>query len=148
MEQAQALEVINVFDNMSERQIKQFIQQVREEIQVGEAMPLLIRLTAMEKIAAGVREAIKEQLMQESELYKEKVIYLRGHKLEKGLRRTYIYSHCGAWAELDEKKKKIEALMKNITEPVAMADTGELIPPATWKGTEFIAVTLRKDDNG
>jgi hypothetical protein len=148
MEQIQAIDIINVFDNMSEQEIKGFVERVKNQIQVGEADKLMIRLTAMEKIVAGVREAIKFQLLQEADMRKEKSYSINGHRIEKCTRKTYSYSHCQAWASLDEKKKQIESLMKSITEPVAVAETGEIIEPATWKTTEFIAVTLRKDDNG
>ena len=139
-----AISTINVMPD-TKMGIQFFIDQVLSEVKVRETLPLLVKLTAMEKIIEGIKDGIKDQILQEADLNGEKVFTINGVKFEKKSRTNYYFNHCARHEALKSELKALEELMKSL--PVEMADTetGEVIPPANKSYTEFISVTLKKE---
>jgi len=53
----------------TQSEIKNFADQILSGIQIREALPLLARLTAVEKLVKTIKDGIKDQLMEEAALY-------------------------------------------------------------------------------
>lgn len=121
-----------------------YVDQVLSEVKVREALPLLIKLTAMAEIIDKVKDGIKEQILQEADLTGEKVFYIDGVKLEKKSRTNYYFNHCQRHEALKSELKALEELMKSLPAEMADTETGEIIPCANKSYTEFISVTLKK----
>lgn len=138
-----AISYINIMPDTQEG-IQLFIDKVVNEIEVREALPLLAKLTAMEKIIEGVRERLKDQILDEASLTSEKVFTINGTRYEKRSRTTHYYHNCPLHEELKERIKKLEKIMQTIEAPIADTDTGEIIPPALKSFSDYIAVTLKK----
>jgi hypothetical protein len=125
-------------------EIKLFADKVLAETQIREALPLLARLSAMEKLAKMIKDGLKEQLMEEASLYGgEKTFEINGVRYTKTERRNFHYQHCSKWRELNEQIEAIEKHMQigDWVDP----DTGEVVPKATVSYSESITVTLKKD---
>jgi FMN-dependent NADH-azoreductase len=129
----------------SQAGVKLFIEKVLSEVEIREALPLLAKLTAMEKIIEGVREGLKDQILDEASLTAEKVFTINGTRYEKRTKTTNHYHNCQLHEELKARLKKLEDVMKVIEAPIADTDTGEIIPPALKSYTDYIAVSLRKE---
>ena len=139
-----ALSHISIFEGMTLAQIDNFIEKAKEEIDGYDSLKLLSTLTVLSKIVDGVKEAVKDQMLEEASRYGTKQFTHAGITYELKSKKTYKYEHCEAWAELTEKRKKLEKLMQSTDKPIADTETGEIIPPAQWSATEYIAVTLPK----
>ena len=125
-------------------EIKMFADKVLAETQIREALPLLARLSAMEKLVKQIKDGLKEQLMEEASLYGgEKTFEINGVRYTKTERKTFHYQHCAKWRELNEQIEQIEKHMQigDWVDP----DTGEVVPKATVSYSESITVTLKKD---
>lgn len=129
----------------TQSEIKNFADQILSGIQIREALPLLARLTAVEKLVKTIKDGIKDQLMEEAALYagEGKTFEINGVKFTKVERKTYHYNHCAKWRELNEQIEKLEKLMQ-VGQEVADPETGEIIPPAHTSFSESISVTIRK----
>jgi hypothetical protein len=129
----------------TQSEIKNFAEMLVSEIEIRQALPLLARLTALEKLCKTAKDLLKDQLLEEASLYAgEKTFEINGVKYTKTDRTTYHYHNCPKWVELDKQIKELEATMKVIKEPMADTETGEIIFPALQSGSESISVTLRK----
>jgi len=128
----------------TQSEIKNFADQVLSEIQIREALPLLARLTAMEKLVKAIKDGLKDQLMEEASLYGgEKSFEIDGVRFTKTERKTYHYQHCEKWRKLNEEIEALEKMMqagKDFADP----ETGEIITPANVSFSESISVTLKK----
>ncbi len=124
--------------------IKRFVEQVLDQVEARQALPLLVKLTAMEKIIEGVKDGIKDQILDEADLTGEKVFTIDGTRFEKRSRTTHHYHNCPLHEELKARLKKLEDVMKVIEAPIADTDTGEIIEPSLKSFTDYIAVTLKK----
>lgn len=129
----------------TQSEIKNFADQILSGIQIREALPLLARLTAVEKLVKTIKDGIKDQLMEEAALYagEGKTFEINGVKFTKVERKTYHYNHCAKWRELNEQIERLEKLMQ-VGQEVADPETGEIIPPAHTSFSESISVTIRK----
>lgn len=125
-------------------EIDNFVGKVLDEIQPREHLPLLARLTAMEKMIEKLKDGIKEKVLDEASLNSEKSFIIDGVRYEKRTKTTYSYDHCQAYAAIKEQLKALEHTMKNIKSPVADTETGEIIEPAHTKFMDYIAITLKK----
>jgi hypothetical protein len=128
----------------SKTQIQAFIDQVLSEVEIRQALPLLARLQAMEAIIKGIKDGLKDQMLEEADLEGEKSFTLNGVKYEKKSRATYYFHHCEKWSRLKDTLKGLEDMMKVAKEPFADPETGEVIEPARSSYSEYIAVTLPK----
>ena len=137
-----AISYINIMPD-TKAGIELFVNQVCDEIEIRQALPLLVKLTAMEKIIEGVKDRIKEQILDEASLNPEKSFLLDGVRFDKKSKTTYYYNHCAAHEALKSKLKAMEDMMK-IGE-YADTETGEVIPAANKSQTEYIAITLKKE---
>ena len=131
----------------TQSEIKNFADQILSGIQIREALPLLARLTAVEKLVKTIKDGIKDQLIEEASLYsgEGKSFTIDGNRftLSEG-RKTYHYHHCEKWRALKDQIEKLEKLMQAGQE-FADPDTGEIIKPANVSWSEpFISVTLKK----
>jgi hypothetical protein len=127
----------------TQSEIKNFAEQIFEGIEPRQALPLLARLTAIEKLAKTIKDGIKEMLMEEASLYGgEKSFEIDGVRFTKTERKSYHYNHCAKWRELTEQIEAIEKHMQigDWVDP----DTGEVVPQATISFSEFITVNLKK----
>jgi uridine kinase len=125
--------------------INNFVEKVLSEIEPRQALPLLIKLTAMGKIIEGLKDGLKDQLLEEASLTAEKSFTIDGVRLTKTNRTTYYYNHCAKWNALNEELKALQEMMKAAKEPFADVETGEVIHPARQSGSESISVTLNKE---
>ena len=126
--------------------IELFISKVLSEVDTREALPLLVKLTAMGKIIDGIKDGIKDQLLEEASLYggEGKSFTIDGVRFTKTERTTYYYNHCAKWNDLKEQLDALQGMMKAAKVPFADAETGEVIEPARQTGSESISVTLNK----
>ena len=124
--------------------IEFFVDQVLSEVKVREALPLLVKLTAMEKIIEGIKDGIKQAILDEADLTGEKSFTIDGVRFEKKSRTNYHFNHCARYNALKSELKILEETMKSINVEMADTETGEIIPPANKSYTDFIAVTLKK----
>jgi hypothetical protein len=61
-------------------------------------------------------------------------------------RKTYDFSNNPSIVALEEKIKELKEIAKRITEPMAMAETGEMLLPAIVKATkDSIKYTINND---
>ena len=125
--------------------INNFVEKVLSEIEPRQALPLLIKLTAMGKIIEGLKDGLKDQLLEEASLTAEKSFTIDGVRLTKTNRTTYYYNHCAKWNALNDEIKALQEMMKAAKEPFADVNTGEVIEPAQQSGSESISVTLNKE---
>lgn len=139
-----AISYINIMPDTKEG-IQLFVEKVLSEVQVRQSLPLLVKLTAMEKIIEGIKDGIKERILDEADLTGEKVFTIDGVKFEKKSRTNYYYNHCARHEALKSELKALEELMKSLHAEMADTETGEIIPPANKSYTEFISVTLKKE---
>jgi len=128
-------------------EIENFADQIVTGLQIREALPLLPRLTALEKLAKSIKDKIKDQLIEEASLYsgEGKSFTIDGvrYTLNEG-RKTYHYKHCEKWRQLNEEIEQLEKLMQAGKE-FADPETGEIIKPANISWSEpFISVNLKK----
>lgn len=128
----------------TQSEINNFAEMVLSEIQIRDALPLLARLTALEKLAKTIKEGIKDQLLEEASLYsgEGKSFEINGVRFTRVERKTYHYKHCEKWRNLNDEIEKIEKHMQigEWLDP----DTGEVVPAATVSYSEAISVTLKK----
>lgn len=138
--------------------ITKFVNQCVNEIEAGLIDPLhmSIYLKTMEKIIEGIQAKIKASALSEAEKY-GKSFEFRGAKIDVSeLGTKYDYVNCCdvVWndlnkqiAELTEKRKEREAMLKTIKEPVTMVDetTAETwtVNPAIKTSTSGIKVTIK-----
>lgn len=142
MEHTRAISYLTVLPE-TQSEIKNFAEKVVAEIEIREALPLLARITALEKLAKTIKDLLKEQLIEEASLYSgEKTFEIDGVKFTKTERKTYHYQHCTKWRQLNAEIEAIEKHMQ-IGEWVD-PDTGEVVPKATISYSDSISVTLKK----
>lgn len=139
-----AISYINVMPD-TKAGIDLFVSKVLDEIEIREALPLLVKLTAMGKIIDGVKSGLKDQLIEEAALYSGEgtSFEVNGVRFTRTERKTYHYNHAEKWRKLNEQIKALEKLMQAGVE-FADPETGEIITPATVSYTESISVTLNK----
>lgn len=125
----------------SKTEIQAFVDRCVSQVEIREALPLLARLTAMSEMIEKLEAALKDQLLEESNLYPEKSFTINGVKFEKKQKTTYYYDHCSQYVELKAELKKLQDAIK--TGLYVDRETGELVQPHS-SVTEYIAVTLRK----
>lgn len=143
-----AISQFGIFDNMSKKDIEFFVEQCKNDLEWHDRFRLLAQLQTLDEIVKRVKDLVKQSLIDEGQFEGQKLIERFGVKFEIANKKTYDYSNNAEWVELDAKMKKIESLMKTLDAPLTKVDdeTGEIttIPPATWKCTETIKVTLKK----
>lgn len=137
-----AISYLNVMPDTKEG-IQLFINQVLDQVEIRQALPLLVKLTAMEKIIEGVKDGIKEQILDEASLFNEKRFTIDGVIMEKKSRTTYYYNHSAKHESLKAELKSLEDMMKAARVPFADTETGEVIEPARQSVSEYISVTLK-----
>lgn len=139
-----AISYLNVLPE-TQTEIRMFADQILSGLQIREALPLLARLTAVEKLVKTLKDGIKEQMLEEASLYagEGKTFEIDGVKFTKVERRTFHYNHCARWRELNEQIEKLEKLMQ-VGQEVADPETGEIIPAAHTSFSESISVTIKK----
>jgi len=136
-----AISYINIMPD-TKSGIELFVNQVLDQVEARQSLNLLVKLTAMEKIIEGIKDGIKEQILQEADLNGEKSFTIDGVRFDKKSKTTYYYNHSTAHEALKSKLKAMEDMMK-IGEYVD-TETAEVIPAANKSYTEYIAVTLKK----
>jgi hypothetical protein len=125
-----------------------FVNACVDEILSGNQNPLEIEiiLKNMEETIKAIRkdERVKDAIMKEINDFSEKSFTFGNVLFTKKASTTYDYKHDGEWCRLNEKIKEREALLKTIKEPLADANTGELIQPAIKKSTDTYSITFNK----
>ena len=139
-----AISYINVMPD-TKSGIELFVSKVLAELEIREALPLLVKLTAMGKIIDGVKSGLKDQLIEEASLYsgEGKSFDVNGVRFTRTERKTYHYNHCEKWRRLNEQIEALEKMMQAGAE-FADPETGEVIEQATVSYSESISVTLNK----
>lgn len=140
-----AISYINIMPD-TKAGINRFVEKVLSEVEIREAIPLLVKLTAMSKIIEGVKSGLKDQIIDESSLYLEKTFDVDGVKITKNEgRKTYHYKHCEKWRRLNAEIGALEKMMQ-AGAPFADPETGEIIEPATVSYSEpFLTITLKEE---
>jgi len=135
--------LIHDFRPIRKSEIKQFIAKVTEEVMDDNTDPLLTlaHLKAIEDCIAGIRKNIIQYAISEAAKY-GKTAKVHGIEFTMSSRRTFDFSNTARWVELKEELKALEAMLKNLNQPVADPETGEIINPPTFTITEVISITL------
>lgn len=144
--------------NTSKEGIAKFVNQCTQEIEDGLIDPLhmAIYLKTMEKIVEGIQSKIKESALSEAEKY-GKSFEFRGANIDVSeLATRYDYANCQdiIWndlnkrvAELTEKRKQREAMLKTIKDVMTLVDeaTGETwrVNPPIKYSTTGIKITIK-----
>lgn len=141
-----ALQVITEKFNLTKGEIERKAREVIDELDEGNVNVLVVHicLKAMEELIKKVKDGINGAVLEEAAKYGGKEFDFRGSKVSVANRRTYDYSADTIWANLDAEKKGREQMLKNISEPLADPNTGELIYPAAYKTSQIISITLAK----
>jgi hypothetical protein len=112
---------------------------------IGAYAELRITLEIIERATALIEDATKTELIKfnkgqyPSNTYGFKMEYQEGRK-------TYDFSNNPSIVALEEKIKELKEIAKRITEPMAMAETGEMLLPAIVKATkDSIKYTINND---
>jgi len=138
-----AISYINVMPD-TRGGIQLFVDKVLAEVEIRQALPLLVKLTAMENIIKAVKDGLKDQLLEEASLEGQKSFEMNGVRFEKRSKTTYYYNHCAKHEQIKAQLKSLEEMMKAAQYSFADTDTGEVIEPARSTVSEYIAVTLPK----
>lgn len=137
-----AISYINVMPE-TKAEIKAFAGQVLDQIEPRQALPMLAKLSALVELAELIKDGIKDQILQEADLYPEKSFLINGVRFDKKSKTNYYYHHSTAHEALKSKLKAMEDMMK-IGEYID-TETAEVIPAANKSYTEYIAVSLKKE---
>jgi hypothetical protein len=115
-----------------------FVAACVSEIKSGIHNPLNIdiQLKNLEETIKAIREQVKEDILAELAKYPDKTFEYNGV--------TFTKKNASVWSSLKETIKAREALLKNVTTPIADAETGEMIEPAIKKSTETYSITFNK----
>lgn len=138
-----AISYLNVMPD-TKAGIQFFVDKVLSEVEIRQALPLLVKLTAMEKIIEGVKDGLKDQLLEEASLEGAKSFTQNGVRFDKRSKTTYYYNHCAKHEQLKAQLKSLEEMMKVAQSEFADVETGEIIQPARSSVSDYIAVTLSK----
>ena len=142
MEHTRAISYITVMPD-TKSGIELFVSKVLAEVEIRDALPLLVKLTAMGEIIERVKDGLKDQILSEASLFPEKSFVIDGARFTKVERKTYHYKHCQKWQQLKADLDALQEMMK-VGKEFADPETGELIPPANVSYTESVSVTLKK----
>ena len=112
---------------------------IKKLVLSGEVNPLIVKVIHDAFNEAMKDKTIKDAIMSEVDKYPEKEFEIAMFKFMKMNRASYDFKHDAVWQELEAKKKAREALMKQaIDSEIADATTGEVVPPAIKKNSEYI----------
>jgi len=144
--------------NTSKEGIKRYVDQVVGEIKNGVMNPLLAKLyiKSLQKSLEEIEKQISDDVMEEARKY-EKSFEFHGARIEQAeLGTKYDFGNCKdvVWdvltkqiADLSEKRKEREAMLKTIKEPMTIVDevTSETwtINPPIKSSTTGIKVTIK-----
>jgi len=127
---------------------KAFVDGAVNEILSGIHNPLAIEilLKNLEETIKEIRsnEMVKDLINSEIRKFPENVFEYGNVKFTKKNQVRYDYTNDSTWCLLNNKLKAREALLKNVTTPIADAETGEMIEPAVKKSTESYSITFIK----
>lgn len=137
-------ELFRLPENKQQREV--FVNACVEEIKSGVHNPLNIdiQLKNLEETIKAIREQVKEDILQEIAKYPENTFVYNNVTITKKNAVTYDYKNDATWNLLRNQLKAREALLKNVTTPIADAETGEMIEPAVKKSTETYSITFNK----
>jgi hypothetical protein len=154
MESYSALSLIKQMPE-NKRQIKTFVQSVKDEILNGFSNPLELdlRLKILEEIVKAIRkdEEIQEAVILECDKYPEKTIDIFGCEVQKRMTTQYNYTYCNdsVLVELQEKAeqanralKERQEMLKHIQPGFASVETGEILSPPLTTQKAGIAVKI------
>lgn len=130
-------------------ELDSYFEKAKLEILSGDYNPLTIeiQLKVMEDFISRMRKdaEIKSALTKEVDKYSEKVIDFAEFKITKSQKTTYDYSASSEWVLIKEKIKLIEDKMKlAMKTDIADSESGECVPMATAKVTEFLKIEYKK----
>jgi len=133
--------------------IIEHLNKLSDDVSLGyiNAFDALIELKELENALKTALDVVKDAAKEEAENYDEKTIDYKGFEFTKISRRTYDFKACESSqynliakkeTDIKAKKKEYENFLKSLKNPVADAETGEMIYPPAVKFTDI--VTLRK----
>lgn len=136
-----AISTITQFD-FSKEQIKNFVSRVVNEAINGnyDIFQIANNLKVMEVSIKEIKQGIDESVWNELDKYPEKIIDGENYKISKRIRANFDYSDDVQWKRLKGLIKERENMLKNLKNPVADTDTGEIINPAKVKHTEYYTI--------
>jgi len=131
--------------NLTKTQIEDFAWNALDEINSGMYNPLDIHLClkVMEELVKNLKKGISDQVFNEAEKHGRQFEY-QGARIQLSERKTYDFSADSKWNELCHNKKNREEMLKNLSDPVADPETGEMLYPAPFKTTQVISIGLPK----
>jgi hypothetical protein len=125
-----------------------FVAACVDEILSGMHNPLNIeiQLKNLEETIKAIRanDQVKDCIHNELNKYAEKTFDYNGVTFTKKQSTRYDYSEDSKWCLLNNQIKAHEALLKNLKEPVADTETGEVYQPAIKKSTDSYSITFAK----
>jgi len=113
-------------------------EDIKDLVLSGDVNPILIKVI-YDAFSDAMKDAqVKDAILSEADLH-GKEFEISGFKFMKMSRTTYDFKHDSVWQELESLKKSRESLMKQAMEnEIADSTTGEIIPPAVKKSSEFL----------
>lgn len=141
----QAITLVQTF-GISKSQVEAGAEAIAEVIREGEHDPLLIlaNLKAMETLIASVKKKVADIIDDSINDYSEKSFVKHGVTFTKTVRKAYDYTNNPAWVEVAEEKKRLEALIKVIQDPISDSVSGEVLVPPAFKTSESVSIRLAK----
>lgn len=132
-------------ENKAQRE--SFVNACVNEILSGIHNPLNVEilLKNLEETIKAIRanKQVKEAVLLELNKYAEKTIDYGVAIISKKQSVSYDYSNDAVWNDLNAKIKERETLLKAIKEPLADANSGEMIEPALKKSTDTYSISFK-----
>jgi vacuolar-type H+-ATPase subunit I/STV1 len=125
-----------------------FVSACVEEILSGvhNVLNIEIQLKNLEETIKAIRanEKVKDCIHFELAKYAESTFQYNNVRFTKKQVARYDYTNDSKWNKLNEQIKEHEAMLKNLKEPVADIETGEIYQPAMRKSTDSYSITFSK----
>lgn len=140
-------------------EVATFVRQVVNSVKNGDAnaLEVLVMLRALELAAEEIREEIQENILNEADRFREKVIERYGSRIEKcevGTKYIYETSKDWEWEQMDSelrtlqhKIKEREKFLRSLTSPMTLVveSTGEVVQinPPVKKSKSGVKVYIK-----
>jgi hypothetical protein len=138
----EALQTIEQF-NLTKAQVKNVIHRATDDILDGthNVLEVMANIRAMQDVIDGVKTGIMSAVLEEAAKY-GKTFRINGVEFTSTSRKTFDFGNTSAWSQRKEELKQLETMLKNLSQPMADPETGEMMYPPTFKVTETISITL------
>jgi len=118
-----------------------FTKGVISAVKNGELNPLEAKAIAsvLKNLGEKIEEEIVQEVLVETSKYPNREFNYKGYTFVKSQKTTYKYDD-DRINMLEEEISKRKKMLQNITEPVVLPETGEILNPAVKKVTEYVYI--------